>query len=699
MRRRFLFLLPTLAVAIVWIAAVAFGPRVETESAPLGASLQHALATEPVADDPLAVWVFFTDRDLTPQARRAGLERVESELPERTLHRRAKVLEPGAALVDDRDLPVTAAYLDRIERTGARLRQVSRWLNAASFDVERSQVAQIAALDCVERLDRVARVRRSAIPTPVRDDGEHARPAPAAKSAAWTLDYGENLAAMEQVNVPPVHEMGLSGAGVVVGMLDTGFHAAHDCLAGIPVLGAYDFVNGDPEVDFEEGDPTNSISHGTMTLSTVAGWAPGELVAPAYGVSVLLAKTEDISQEVPVEEDHWVAGIEWVEAQGADLASSSLGYLDWYTHEDLDGETCVTTVAADMAVGRGLLIVNSAGNERSSEWGTLIAPADADSVLTVGAVYSDSTVTYFSSPGPTADGRIKPEVAALGYSNRVAYPYDDTAYSNASGTSFSCPLVAGVAALVLERTPELTPMQVHEALKMTATQAGSPDSDLGWGLVDALAAVEYFGPKFVHTPVATPTTDTVGPYTVAAQITDIDAVAQASVIYRANDGAWQSLPMSALGGDEYAAAIPGQPYTTIVDYYIEAVSTNGVTKRDPDTLLTGEEFHTFVVTGSTGARDEVAAAVTALHEAAPNPFNPRTTISFTLGQDGPVSLVVFDARGRQVRTLQQGTLEAGPHRVVWDGRDGSGLEVGSGVYLYRLQADDATLQGKMMLVR
>lgn len=693
MRRRIPSLLSILALTVVGIVVAGH----DTPSAPLGPALQQALSAPAAAEESLAVWVYFRERDLTPDERRIALEVAAAALPERTLHRRAKVLDTGRSAVDDRDLPVTAAYLDRVAGTGARLRHVSRWLNAASFDVPRDRVAAVAGLDCVDRLERVARGHRAAIPTPVRDEAGPA-PRPTSKTAAWTLDYGENLDAMEQANVPPVHEMGLTGAGVVVGMLDTGFHVGHESLAGIPVLGAWDFLNGDPDVDTEEGDPGNAISHGTMTLSTVAGYAPGRLVAPAYGVSVLLAKTEDVSQEVPVEEDHWVAGIEWVEAQGADLASSSLGYFDWYTQADMDGETAVTTIAADLAVGRGLLIVNSAGNERGGDWGTIIAPADGDSVLTVGAVYADSTVTYFSSPGPTADGRIKPDVAALGYRNRVADPYDDINYVNASGTSFSCPLVSGVAALVLQRTPELTPMQVHRALKMTATRADAPDTNLGWGLVDALAAVEYFGPKFVHAPLSGLTTDTAGPYSLAAQITDVDGVAGASVRYRLNDGPWQSLAMAPLGGDQYAADLPGQPYTTVYDYYLEAVSSNGVTKRDPDTLLTGQEFYTFAVSQTSGAQ-EAPPAATALLGAVPNPFNPRTEISFTLRQAGPASLIVFDARGRQVRTLLSGALEAGPQRAVWDGRDESGLEVGSGVYLYRLQAADQALTGKMMLVR
>ncbi len=666
--------------------------------APLGESLRHTLETAG-PDEILTVWVHFRDRDLDETALEQALALATEELPARTLKRRAKVFPSGMPLVDARDLPVSNEYLQQIVATGATLRRTSRWLNAASFEVPAGRIDQITRLDFVRRVDRVVRVVRAAIPTPVVDTAPH--PVPGEKSTAWILDYGESQAGMEQANVPPVHEMGYTGQGVVVGMLDTGFHTGHESLVDVPVLGTYDFVNDDPVVDLEAGDPDNAISHGTVTLSNVAGYAPGQMIAPAYGASVLLAKTEDVADEYALEEDYWVAGLEWLEAQGADLVSASLGYYDWYTFDDLDGETAVTTIAADLAAGRGLLLVTAAGNERGSGWGAIIAPADADSVLSVGAVYADSTVTYFSSPGPTADGRIKPEVAALGYQNRAADPSDDTNYINASGTSLACPVVAGVAALVLERTPELTPMQLREALMMTAGQADSPDNDLGWGIVNAMDAVMYFGPHFVHAPLAETTTDTEGPYTILAMITDVEAVQDAWVTYRTNDGPWQQLAMTPLGSNLYSADIPGQPYTTIVDYLIEAVSVNGVAKRNPDPI-DAEPFHTFAVTRSSDVEclcNQDLPEPTALLGAAPNPFNPRTNIRFRIGAAGRALLEIYDMRGRRVRSLLDENLEVGQQDVMWDGRNESGLEVGSGVYLYRLQAVDQALTGKVMLVR
>ncbi|MBU8871279.1 MAG: S8 family serine peptidase [Gemmatimonadales bacterium] len=711
MTRLFRFSAVSLLVLLISIL-VTFGTGIGTgfgSESGVAPMLERALGSSDFprleADGRLAVWVFFRDRNLTELELNQALQDAEAQLSERTARRRAKMVSDGQSLVDGSDLPVCRDYLDRILAKGATLRRTSRWLNAASFEMSREQIRDVAALDFVEKVDLVARFKRPDIPTPVVIPDAAQDKIADEKTAAWTIDYGTNLAAMEQVNVPLVHEMGLTGAGVVIGMLDTGFHPTHECLADVPVLGAYDFVNDDTNVDFEEGDPSSSINHGTMTMSTATGNMPGQLVAPAFGASVVLGKTEDVSQEIPIEEDNWVAGLEWAEAQGADIISSSLGYYDWYTFEDMDGETAVTTIAGDLGAGRGLVIVNSAGNERGSLWGHLIAPADGDSIFTIGAVDSAGAVTYFSSPGPTYDGRIKPDVSALGYSNTVANPYDDFTYTSASGTSFSCPLVSGVVALVLQRAPSLTPMEVREALCMTASQADNPDNDLGWGIVDAYAAVHYFGPKFIHAPLDY-SQDVTGPYLVSAQITDRVGVdpAQVALYYRLDGGSWNSLLMTDAEGDNYSADIPGQPDDTLVEYYLEAVSTNGVITHDPDSGGPGApgNYHDFLVSSpspvSLNGQDGLPN-VTSLAAAVPNPFNPRTLVSFTLAAPGPVRLDVFNLKGQLVRTLVDSHLEAGPHAEVWNGCDVTGLEVGSGVYLYRLETGEGVLEGKMLLVR
>jgi subtilisin family serine protease/subtilisin-like proprotein convertase family protein len=572
----------------VFISTIVFAAEKPVASQRLEAALADDGFPWRNADGTLTVWVYFQDKGLQGADLDNALQSAENQLNERTAKRRAKMKQNGERLADAGDLPVNPKYLDQAQATGASLRRESRWLNAASFRGTNEQVRELSTLPFVREVDLVARFQRRQVPVtkPVIPSSPEDR-----EKASWSIDYGANLEAMEQAGVPAVHEMGIYGQGVVIGMLDSGFHPTHESLAGTPVLATYDFVNDDENVDNEEGDPFSAKDHGTKTMSTAVGNMPGQLVAPAFGSSVVLAKTEDIADEVPIEEDHWVAGLEWVESLGVDIVSSSLGYFDWYDFSDLDGNTAVTTIAGDLAVGRGLVVVCSAGNERATAWGHIIAPSDGDSVITVGAVDLAGNFTGFSSPGPTADGRIKPDVAALGSSNTVANPDNDTGYETASGTSFSCPLTSGVAALILSRSPGLTPLQVREALRETASMADNPNNDFGWGIINAYEAVRYFTPQLMHTPLRD-TEITGTPLMVAAVVTDRIGLDFVTLNYRLDGASWQQLVMTATGEpDTYSTAIPGQNEGVVVDYYLSATGTGGVQTHLP--AFAPEDFFTF----------------------------------------------------------------------------------------------------------
>jgi len=274
-------------------------------------------------------------------------------------------------------------------------------------------------------------------------------------------------------------------------MMDTGFRKSHEVFQHARIIAEWDFVNNDGDVAQDQGDPEDySDSHGTGTWSVLGGYNPGELIGPAYGADFVLAKTESSIFERPIEEDYWVAGIEWAESLGAEVVSSSLGYTDWYDFSDMDGKTATTTKAANRAVSLGVVVVNAAGNERDDPWAHIIAPSDGFDVIAVGAVDSSGRIASFSSPGPTYDGRIKPEVCALGVDNWVAGNRQDGSdyYRNGSGTSFATPLVAGVTALLLEIHHDWTPLQVRAALLGSASQSTSPDNDYGWGITNASLA-------------------------------------------------------------------------------------------------------------------------------------------------------------------------------------------------------------------
>ena len=291
--------------------------------------------------------------------------------------------------LDEADLAVVPAYVQAVADRVQRVRHVSRWLNAVSVEASEGQIGALAALPFVARLDLVTTGRRPPEPavtsaaTPGRTRGRHLS----------GIDYGLSEEQVAQIQVPVIHDLGLHGEGVVVAVFDTGFEA-HESLATAQILAARDFVNGDDDV--RSGADRGDGSHGTATLSVLGGYMPGQLVGPAFASTFILAKTEDTWSETPVEEDHWAAAAEWVEALGADVISSSLGYLEFdfgqpsHTPADMNGAIAVSTRAADLAAERGIVVVNSAGNAGLSlEHNTLGAPADGLRVLAIAAVDRD----------------------------------------------------------------------------------------------------------------------------------------------------------------------------------------------------------------------------------------------------------------------------------------------------------------------
>ena len=472
-------LVPTLALTLLAAWPAAAGP------APVSPRLQAALAAAAPGERQVA-WVYLRGK---AGAAREG-ERADGLVSARALARRL-VRGQWSARQAFEDLPVSPAHVEAVARLG-RVRQVSRWLNAVSVEADARGLQALQALPFVERLDLVARSRAG---RPEPEVPLAALPAERARTAdVGAIDYGLSLGQLQQIQVPALHAQGLDGSGVVVAVLDSGFdNPAHEAFAGIQVLATRDFVNGDEDVT--DGADRGEGSHGTNTLSVLGGWSPGILVGPAYRASFLLAKTEDTESETPVEEDNWVAAAEWAEALGADVISSSLSYLTYdapfpsLTWADMDGRTAVSTRAAELAAERGVVVVVSAGNEgANAEHNTLGAPADGVRVLTVGAVDALGQRTSFSSVGPTSDLRIKPDVAAQGQGVVAASAYGRATYARVNGTSFSCPLTAGVAALLLQARPGYTVDQVLAVLRSTASQAGSPDNLLGWGIVNAAAA-------------------------------------------------------------------------------------------------------------------------------------------------------------------------------------------------------------------
>ncbi|MCU0413838.1 MAG: S8 family peptidase [Ignavibacteriaceae bacterium] len=455
----------------------------------------------------LMVWVFFIDKGNEIQN---YFQKPSTVVSEKSLKRRAKVLSEDK-LISTADLPVYQNYIDQIQSLGFQTKQKTKWFNGVSGWATKSELAQFASLPFVKQLDIVYRFKKDNFDEESQNDiPEEPNQNLSKPEGTNSLNYGQSFTQLNQITVPQVHDLGYTGTGVTICMMDAGFDrwTTHQVFNTMNVIATWDFVNGDPDV--EDGADMGEGSHGCATLSLIGGFFEGQLIGPAFGADFILAKTENTDSETPVEEDNWLAAMEWADSIGVDVTSTSLGYIDFdppyqsYTWMDMDGNTCRITNSADYAVSLGIFVVNSAGNEGyNASHNTLGAPADGDSVIAAGAVTSSGNRSSFSSVGPTVDGRIKPDLMAMGSNNYHACNWNNTCYGNGGGTSYSCPLIAGAAALLLQADPNLTPMQLAAIMKNTASLSTNPNNLMGWGIINTYAALQQIittEGETVHSP-------------------------------------------------------------------------------------------------------------------------------------------------------------------------------------------------------
>ncbi|MFC1728863.1 S8 family serine peptidase [candidate division KSB1 bacterium] len=667
----------------------------------------------PAAAQPGAAkyWVFFADKDAGLLQRAVHQPEYRSMLlSERSLKRRSRI--SGADLIQYSDLPVSRDYTAAVSSIAGKKGVVSRWLNAVVFRLTPAQIDAVRSLPFVMGVRRVGTLTA---PRPQRDPEKFPGDLSLIKTSRTQLDYGGSFEQNDMLNITALHQAQITGSGILIGVIDDGFDLDHEAFAGLEVVVKYDFINGDTTTAYQSGQDLalKQGAHGTSVLSVIGGFSEGSLIGSAYGSTFALAKTEDVSSETPIEEDFWVAAIEWMDSIGVDIVTSSLGYTtfddpgDSYEKEEMDGNTALVTIAADMAVGKGIVVVTSAGNEGNNSWGIVNAPADGDSVIAVGAVDYNGVIASFSSRGPTADGRYKPDIVAPGVGIYTATVNGGgSSYITKSGTSFACPLTASVAALVLSVHPELTPMDVMSALKRTADRAFNPNNTYGWGLIDAFAAAIYFGPAFSNTPEVETTAEG---YVVSTHVLSGRWIDDSEVWVMYRIGESQTVYTENLTRvdetSEYSVMLPLQEPGVPVYFYFSARDKHGQTTVFPNQTL-GPHF--VYTAGQAGIqhpgnrdRDRTRTIPDKLTLAGnyPNPFNHSTIIAFDLSESTDVTLTIYDISGRRIKILHSGTLPAGTYSMIWDGTTSDGTGVSSGVYFYRFVSPGFSAVKKMVYVK
>lgn len=490
------------------------------------------------------VWVFFKDKG--DNFKNGDLSKLDKNyVTEASKERR---IIKGCPVVTILDVPVNSHYIDKVKESGAKVRNVSKWLNAVSVYATNEQIKALSVLPFVLKVSDVS-VGRSEIDLLPADDLSKAKSF-FADSSEDLYEYGPNCEnQIKMLGVDKLHNIGYTGRDVRIALFDTGLLMTsdsftvdnsvtppettwlkltpmHSALKMANIITSYDFVNDYPFAGIREGgtsDEVRQLDHGTKMLGLIAGYERGELVSPAFGADFLIAKTEIVDSEIIAEEDNWIRAVEWADSLGADIISSSLGYKDWYPYSVMTGDSTNIAKAANIASDSfGMVVVNSIGNIKNIDIDrpdTMIAsPADAYSVIAVGGVDDNLLHSTVSATGPTYDVfidtlglnpiRYKPDICAL-----AEWPYTvsdaEEGFNFTLGTSGAAALISAGCALIIQAHPNWSPSQVREALyasgyaPFSATEPETtyfeiPNQTVGYGIADFYSAVMYADTEEVH---------------------------------------------------------------------------------------------------------------------------------------------------------------------------------------------------------
>ena len=406
-----------------------------------------------------------------------SLQKPEMYLSKKSIERRKR----QGLEIDSTDLPVCKKYVDAIRKKGVHVLVTGKWDNFVTVSCNDSMlIAEITGLPFVRSTERVwrgvakrASERDSLINKPLRTDSL----------------YGPAITQIKMSHADRLHEAGFKGQGMTIAVIDAGFHNVDkiEAMKNINILGTRDFVNPEADIYAES-------SHGMSVLSCMAMNQPNVMIGTAPEASYWLLRSEDEYSENLVEQDYWAAAIEFADSVGVDLVNTSLGYYSFddpaknYRYRDLNGHYALMSREAAKAADKGIVVVCSAGNSGSGSWKKITPPGDAENVITVGAVNKYGVLAPFSSVGNTADGRVKPDVVAVGLGSDVMGT--DGNLRHANGTSFSSPIMCGMVACLWQACSELTAKEIIELVRRSGDRAVFPDNIYGYGIPDLWKAYQ-----------------------------------------------------------------------------------------------------------------------------------------------------------------------------------------------------------------
>ncbi len=635
--------------------------------------------------------IFFKDKGFNNSSNseliKLKYESARKLLTKRCLERRAKRGKNN--LIDEYDIPIEEKYLTILKRKKIKIVHKLNWFNAVSAYLTPEEVKEISELPFISGIRKVKVFKFG------KDEKEKLQKIKPSgfplKSGEHRLNYGLSLNQLEMSDIPYLHDLNITGKGVLIGLMDTGFRwKEFDIFDSIKVIAEHDFVFNDDVTENQAGDDYNQDEHGTEILSILASYSQGNLIGSAFGAEFALAKTEDIRSETHVEEDNYAAALEWFENLGVDVTSSSLGYNIFdqgtysYSYSDMNGKTAIVTRAAEIAFQKGLLTVTAAGNEARQPWHHIIAPADGFNTIAVGALRLDGSVASFSSRGPTADGRIKPDVCALGESVHVVNIYSG-GFSLVQGTSASTPIVSGGAALILSAFPYIDNVQLRKIILESGSTANNPNNNIGYGKFSTLKALNYPNVRISNDSVL------IGKYFYFPS----DSLTDKPSMFLLTDTDSLKVPVFKSKGKFFTFLLPADLTGDSIRFYFNYSLADGKVYKDP-----GKDYYKYFYGDDYISHLTKNVIYTYLPDKFfvsnnyPNPFNGETKIQIRLPRKTKMEISVFDLLGRKVKKISGGNYPAGYYseEINLNG-------FASGIYFLAVRTDFGTKVLKLILIK